>query len=691
MNHRTMSIAHDLVRAGERGIELSQEAKKYQVSERTIYNDIANINRHLDGHGLSSLRYSAGGHIVAPPNLSAALEKMSTDDFYSYKLSPEERKDVAVVYLVFHEGFTTLVSLAELMSVSRVTVINDLDGIKHDIVAAGLMVESRPHKGLQVTGPERARRILLLNALEADKWSITNLFNRPENAQMHEDSIIAGKILNEQCHAHQWKLTDASFNRLRAYLVIALGRVRQGVKLGPTIPENISSRSFAGDVLHFLSQYCHVDLGREEMALFDELLAASKKTVTRAFRASDVQLWSITRSFIASVSDELEVDLNDDYDLFEFLSKHLESMFALGPTHFPEARELKDLIEENPQVVQAVKSALPITAKDNDRQITEVECTYLVVHVCAALERKKNRESQIHVLVVCGGGVATAQLLLETLRGKFNFDFLAAIPAHEIPYFEYSRIDLIISTVPLGDVEVETVVIPVIPRDEDYRRIQQLADKIRIMHPRSCVDAPSAQSLLESLDPLLQQLPKGCGGVASKIRAEIRRYFQETQHLEREILAPYLHQLLPASHIRLDVVCSDWKEAIAKSAELLLRMDYISRDYIDAMINIVLRNGPYIVLSPGFALAHAAPEQGVHKVGMSLIRLRKPICFGSERFDPVEFVCTLCAVDNSTHLKAFFNLINLMAKDSFKQFLRTAATPEEAAHIIEHEEMRMVC
>lgn len=68
---------------------------------------------------------------------------------------------------------------------------------------------------------------------------------------------------------------------------------------------------------------------------------------------------------------------------------------------------------------------------------------------------------------------------------------------------------------------------------------------------------------------------------------------------------------------------------------------------------------------------------------MNLIRLKTPVPFGDEEFDPVEFVCCLSAVDKKTHLKAFFNLVNMLQNEEFKQKLRECQTPEEANLIIE--------
>lgn len=107
------------------------------------------------------------------------------------------------------------------------------------------------------------------------------------------------------------------------------------------------------------------------------------------------------------------------------------------------------------------------------------------------------------------------------------------------------------------------------------------------------------------------------------------------------------------------------------------------------MIANIEENGPYIVLSKGFAVPHEGMEKGSIKVGMNLIRLKEPVCFGEEDLDPVEFVCTLSAVDHKTHLKAFFNLVNLLQTDGFKEALHKAATPEEAARVIERFEYQL--
>lgn len=166
--------------------------------------------------------------------------------------------------------------------------------------------------------------------------------------------------------------------------------------------------------------------------------------------------------------------------------------------------------------------------------------------------------------------------------------------------------------------------------------------------------------------------------VMPEIEKELTQYFGKT--------SPRLQELLSADHIRVDIVCRDWKDAIWKSAEILLNKKYIDEKYIYAMINNIEKNGPYIVIAPGFALPHESIDKGTFKVGMSLIRLAEGVNFGAEELDPVKFVCCLSAIDSITHLKAFFNLINLLTLKEFRDDLSIAGSATEIFDIIKRYE-----
>lgn len=143
-----------------------------------------------------------------------------------------------------------------------------------------------------------------------------------------------------------------------------------------------------------------------------------------------------------------------------------------------------------------------------------------------------------------------------------------------------------------------------------------------------------------------------------------------------------LSSLLEPSRIRVDAQVNDWKEAIRLAGGLLEDDRVIEPAYTQAMIDTVVDKGPYIVIAPGFAFAHARPSAAVHDTAMSWVRLATPVEFGHKRNDPVSLVVALAAVDDSAHTKAMAQLARIIGdKDTYSR-LNEAASASEVYRII---------
>ena len=103
-------------------------------------------------------------------------------------------------------------------------------------------------------------------------------------------------------------------------------------------------------------------------------------------------------------------------------------------------------------------------------------------------------------------------------------------------------------------------------------------------------------------------------------------------------------------NIRIGLKANNWKDAIRQASEPLVGSGAILGGYIDSMINIVKELGPYIVLMPGFALAHAAPSPEVLRTDISVAVFDSPIFFNSDN-DPVYVVMCLACKDKASHLE----------------------------------------
>ena len=110
-----------------------------------------------------------------------------------------------------------------------------------------------------------------------------------------------------------------------------------------------------------------------------------------------------------------------------------------------------------------------------------------------------------------------------------------------------------------------------------------------------------------------------------------------------------MKELISSENIKVNANVRDWKEAIEVSGNLLLISKKIKRNYIDEMIKAVVDMGPYMVIAPGFALAHARPSEAVLENAVSLVTLENPVNFGSEN-DPVKVIMCVACTDSISHI-----------------------------------------
>lgn len=180
MNKRIVSMIRKLSKT-EQEISLTELAEEFQISQRTVRNDLNAINDLLTEQGLANLKLGRGGKVL----------------------------------LVTAKGYITLSEIADHMAVSRATVINDLDEIKAYIHTGNLEVHSHPNKGLSVEGTESDRRVFLLSLVNYNPDAAREDVVQKQIAVDEERNALLGKILYEQEHAHECFLSDSSFRKIQ--------------------------------------------------------------------------------------------------------------------------------------------------------------------------------------------------------------------------------------------------------------------------------------------------------------------------------------------------------------------------------------------------------------------------------------------------------------------------------------------
>ena len=143
-------------------------------------------------------------------------------------------------------------------------------------------------------------------------------------------------------------------------------------------------------------------------------------------------------------------------------------------------------------------------------------------------------------------------------------------------------------------------------------------------------------------------------------------------------------EILSADKVQILDQVETWEQAITIAANPLLTQDYFEPSYVTAMIDSVKELGPYIVIAPEIAIAHARPNDDVKHIGLSLLKLNEHINFSEEgHFASLIFV--LSAVDNDGHLAILRSLATKLGNQDTVNQLLAAQEINEIVNIFKGE------
>lgn len=667
--------------------DVQELADKFSVSAKTIRNDLDQIKEYIEKQGMF-LEINDDGKFFINHSGMALYDILNQLNFYDYNLSKDERLILEFVLLIFSGDYITFSEIADFLCVSRSTVISDFEELNSQLSAYRIKTHGFSSQGVKVIGDETSIRICYMKLLfdntylfrlffSQKKLVLLSGFNQCFNS--HSFMVLQSLINENELRTNQY-LTEGSFILLKSYLILTIFRMKIGkILIFDNSQKNIADDYYFDELYGRIVQYFDLIYSEQERVFLNDIVQKLRFIKKTADKNIVVKIQTITRRFIEQVSESLKLPLYNDYDFFFGLSNHLEHIFTGGYTQVVEYSDVNMIVDSNPRVKEIVADNVGILENLLKRKIQEQEIAYIVIYVCAAIEKYRQFSSNSNVILVCNSGIGTSQLLRQKINEKFNFNILNVVSAHTLAEYNISNIDFLISTIDLQNVQVPYVKISPLLNEEDYIKLREISRKTNTAQIGS--DNVS-EMLVNQMKGILKNYPE----LFTQVQQLVRSYFGE-RSITKEL---GLSKLLQPEFIEIDVEAQNWQDAIKKAARPLLMKGIIKDSYVKAMIDNVNKNGPYIVIAHGFALPHASIDSGSNDVGMSIIRLKEPVSFYSQRFDPVKYVCVLSAIDQEKHLKAFFNLVNLLKTNGFLDQLDQAKNIQEMAAVITRNEINLV-
>ncbi|PZI19222.1 transcription antiterminator BglG [Staphylococcus aureus] len=628
LSYRQIEILYLLIHE-QTFIPINTIANQLGVSPRTIQYDIAYIEQYAETYHYNVSRNKAAGIKVTTAN-TTILNELEHNLTNQIHFSKDERLTHIALKLFETTDPVSTKQLAHDVNVSRRTIADDIKMIQAQLDQYHLKLNYVHNKGFNIIGEEDHYRKAYAHFIhqymkQAAPFIEADIFNS-ESIALVRRAII--KTLNSE----NYHLVQSAIDGLIYHILIAIQRLNENFSFDIPINEidkwrHTNQYAIASKMIENLERSCSVTFPESEIIFITLHLLGSKMTEhtasSIAFEYHDLS--QNIHEFITCVSQELGIDMSNDHKLHTSLLTHIKPAIHRIKYDMIQANPLKqEVYKRYPQVVDAISKHISTIEKDTAISFNEDELTFIAIHFASSMERgATNKQLMIKVVLLCGSGIGTSQLLkskLNHLYPEFNIWDAYSIYQLDEKQLIQNNIDYVISTVPCDISVVPVINVDPFINEQSRQKLNQLINDAR--EKRVIKMASEGKSLAD---------------------------------------------LLPEHRISVNTQSLSINEAVTVSVQPLIKDDIVGPNYIEAILNQFEQFGSYMVISPHISLIHAGTEYVHNGVGFSLTYFTEGVEFGSKANDPVYLVITLATDHPNAHLKALGQLSELLSNELSRQ------------------------
>lgn len=630
-------------------IPLKQISEELRLSKRSIYYELCKINDWLATQGISEIEVVRGKGIRLSEQMKQQIEEVmeggNTND--SYIFSPMERIYFIICYIIKSKKAVSVEQLTECLQVSRNTIFNDIRVVVNQLQDYDLQLEYESKKGYLIKGDcirIRALFILYFNML------------RP----LYESGALE-YIVGEETKENLKKL-EAIESRLNTSYVD--GTLLALAAIIDLMEENNSDLYFPSLRVNELMESTEYKLVEE---YFPKLGDDEKKYLCLHLLGSRVSMRSVevfdnesvrsnyelAKALVAEFEKVACVIFEDREELERSIYFHLNtSMYRFqygiqvgNPMLDDIIREYRDLFELTKIVTRYLEHQIGLPINDG-------EVAYLALHFGAHLRKEKHNNEKIRVLIVCSNGISAGNMIKhELLKMLPNIDIVGVVSAKEAVNI-HNICDIVVTTLKLNCLVPVIVVHPILT---DFDR-KMILNHSMFRNLSSNVDINELLKIINKYVPKERQ---------KSLRIELDTYFESRQSDVMPLLDKMrkgLTDMLISEKVLIENESMTWENALRIAASPLLKDDTISEKYVDSIISQTRYYGPYMFITKDVVLAHAKPEDGVNKMGISFGVFKEPIVFSD--FHQARIIILLAAKDQEKHLRILKDIMTIFSEES---------------------------
>ncbi|MED1738851.1 BglG family transcription antiterminator [Bacillus swezeyi] len=671
---RPANLLQYLVRVKE--ATMHQLIDHFQLTKRQIYYDFEKINHWLAGNKLPQIEYKRKNTVVVPEEvLQLTRNRTGADGKYSFIFTQEERIKALYIFLFIRREPISSAHLTQLLQVSKNTVMNDVKKANEALHPFLVAVGYTRHQGYHLKGSEFDKRVPVMHYLSSflrkpyGKKMLRYILKTSGASGGTEGIKTAIDSISEEFHL---QFVEERLNEFIHFLKLYSLRVAEGkvIQLHQEEKEMLKQNPLRFAAEKLLEKLYIPTYETEVCYVMIQILGLSFGS-----RSADDPLFQMCEKLVLEFESRACITFSKRNEVAESLYRHIKpAYFRMKyriPIHNPLLNKIKkdhkELYTIVQKLVQPLESCLNIP-------IPEEEIGFITIHFCAMLEKPIQTNSfKKTAVVICPGGVSSSLMVkrqLESLFSEICVEKTLSLQEYTPELFD--QYDAVFSTIELKTERHYYIAEPLMTPAEKSRLVNEVYQNLFGIKQREIL----TEEFIELLNKHVRIIDEK--GLRDSLKDIV--FLQKATEIRRK--RPVLKELLTDETIQMADQITGWEEAIKKAAKPLLDKEVIQEEYTDAMIDNVKTMGPYMIIGPEIAIPHARPEMGVNKVGMSLLKLKKPVYFLDDKQYPVKLLFCIAAVDQTTHLKALSQLTRLLSNKDNQNVLKETESMERVRDLI---------
>ncbi|KXT77640.1 BglG family transcription antiterminator [Streptococcus sp. DD13] len=515
-------------------------SKTLNQSRRKVYYHLEKINEALPADTEPIVSKPRIGLLLTPQQREACEKMMKGMDSLSYILSMQERMELMLVCIAIDPQRITIDKLMTLTDVSRNTVLNDLNEIRHILESShyritlyatkseGYFLKSYPMEKIQYV------HSLMHQILTEENESFISIVESMAGAlpggaiyfsqEFRESFITCLKNLR-----HLWgKRLNLNEIDLMVQLFPYLMMAYQNISLTPVELEQFKQElapvqeriehSVAQEIAQNLEEQFSIQLSSIEIAILTILLLSYRKDGDEHIESDDFQ-------YLAAVLDQFlnQIEANSTFVFPEreilrnrllihckaLVYRKRYGIFLRNPL----TEQMKEKYHE---LFQIAKVSASILEKNWNIELNDDDIAYLTAHLGGAAQNNHMDILTRKICIVCDDGLALQQLLMKQLKQYFPLHQIEAVFSSEQfrSVQDIISVDLVVETADVVETSIPTVVVQPILSKEDVLRLSHALKQEAIFDTKL--------SLSNQLDQLLKPYVTG-----EEERKELSRQIQQ--------------------------------------------------------------------------------------------------------------------------------------------------------------------